>query len=277
MHSGYFAREYYFVASNEHAAEVIGSSGWKIKAIARKTQTQIKCPSPIDTPIFCISGYKNNVNAAKKMIQYWADHFDNMKKKKRNIEVDPGDIIETVMFRSLDVSCIIGRRGEQVRKITNVSNVKIISPDVNKEPIFIISGKEHNVKMAILWMKLTSFCSSGTIYFNQDDMLIIERLMRTSRDAWARKTREIINFRKLNEKIYLLSNRSNYFQAEFSKKKNCNPYNCCYCKKQKYRVAQGLCGHIISCDSCVAELFRDIYLRCHFCKLKIENFLINFY
>lgn len=273
MHS--FAKEYFFVASNEHAAEVIGSNGWKIKAIAKSTQTQIKCPSPTDTPIFCISGTKHNVIAAKKMIQFWAENFDAMKLKKRSIELEPGDRIETIMFNSVDVSCIIGKKGAQIRKISNIANVKIISPDVNKEPIFILSGKENNLKCAKFWIKLTTFCSTGAIYFDHEDMLILENLRNCSNEMWTQQARDIISSKRLIEKFHLLSSDWNYPQMERVGACGSEPYNCCYCRMSKPRVAKGLCGHVISCDLCIVDLYRDIYLRCHFCKVKVENFLIE--
>lgn len=58
----------HFVASNEHAAEVIGRKGWKIKKIAAATNTRIKCPTPNDPPVFYIFGPKTEILRAKRMI-----------------------------------------------------------------------------------------------------------------------------------------------------------------------------------------------------------------
>lgn len=105
-----------YVASNEHAAEVIGSNGWKIKLIAMKTSTYIKCPSPKDIPIFCISGAKRDVRRAKLMIESWANNFDQMKSKKRNISMHPGDLVETAEFSRLSVACIIGKKEDKYER-----------------------------------------------------------------------------------------------------------------------------------------------------------------
>lgn len=275
-----YVREFYFVASNEHAAEVIGRNGWKIKAISMKTGTTIKCPTPFDPPIFSIIGLKCNVNAAKKMIKGWADNFDRMKSKKRNIVMKPGDTIDTIMVNSFDVPAIIGKRGKQVKKIAELARVSIVSPDVNKQSIFIISGREADVEMAIFWMKLICFASSGANYFNDQNLLTMNNLiyqfnLHFSSDL-VRTTGKVVNLAKFNEK----------YQNIVKHLRPCPPrsntsteallhYNCCYCQQEKLRTAKGLCGHVISCDLCIVTLFRDIYLRCYFCKHKIENFLID--
>lgn len=274
MISQYHTKKFYFVASNEHAAEVIGCNGWKIKTIAIRTKTMIKCPSPTEPPIFCIVGKSNNVEKAKKMIQSWADHFDEMKTKKRDIQLEAGDILETTIFTRVGVACIIGKKGNQVKKIAVYADVKIISPDINKEPIFIISGKKPNVELAIFWMKLTAFCTSSGNYFSSEDVLRIHQLLNQPNNRLQKYAEKIVDWRRFNEKFYALLSQSNHFEE---KSLNKNSYNCCYCKQEKFRVAKGLCGHVLSCDSCIVELFRDIYLRCHFCKLKIENFLIEKY
>lgn len=276
MASRFYVQEYFFVASNEHAAEVIGSNGWKVKVIATKTGTQIKCPSPKEPPIFEVSGNKANVELAKKMIQSWANHFDQMKSKKRTIKLETGDIIETVMFTSLDVACIIGRKGKQVKKIAALAEVKIISPDVNKEPIFIVSGKQEKVKLAIFWMKLTTFSSTGNNYFNPNEISNINQIMQNRRSFETKITGKVINLRRFHESFQSLLVHRNNFQEKTVTKRICS-YNCCYCTQKKFRVARAFCGHVISCDVCIVELFQDIHLKCYFCKVKIENFLIEIY
>jgi polyribonucleotide nucleotidyltransferase len=275
MNSRLFVKASCFVASNEHAAEVIGANGWKIKAIAIKTKTQIKCPSPYDTPIFNITGCQRDVERAKKFIQLWANHFDNMKNKKRNILMEPGDTIDTLLLKSFDVACVIGRKGKQIRKIADLARVKIISPDINKEPIFIISGKALSVELAIFWMKLTTFCSSGISFFNEKELRIVENVLKNCVEFnFYRTTKKIVNLNRLKERFkFFACAESNC--KEIRNEVKCNPFYCCFCKKLKLRVAKGLCDHILSCDLCIVDLFRNIYLRCHFCNIKIENFIIG--
>jgi polyribonucleotide nucleotidyltransferase len=279
----FFVKELFFVASNEHAAEVIGQNGWKVKTIAMQTGTQIKCPSPGETPIFSIAGNKHDVNVAKKMIQNWANHFDLMKSKKRTIKLEPGDLIETAMFTSLDVPCIIGKKGKQVKKIARLADVNIISPDVNKEPVFILSGKQEKVKLAIFWMKLTTFCSTSTSYFNRCEVLIIHQILNGQRSSEAKATERIIKIGKFREIFKVFNGCYNFFGEKIVRKKMCllprsyDSYNCCYCRKRKFRVAKAFCGDVISCDTCIVDLFQNIHLRCYFCKAKIENFLIENY
>ncbi|CRL08346.1 CLUMA_CG021551, isoform A [Clunio marinus] len=271
MNFGSLFQEYCFVASNEHAAEVIGTNGFKIKGIALKTKTQIKCPSPNEAPIFCIVGSKRNVENAKRMINMWANNFDEMKNKKRNIVLHPGDVIETARFSRLDVACIIGKKGKQIQKIASFTQVKIISPDINKEPIFIISGGETNINRALFWMKLTAFCASGSIYFDENEIKIFEKLVKGLDSEMMKITQKFIS-----EKIFRARIRNNLLLKNLGKTKNvyedqCNyasydPYSCCYCKQKKFRVAKALCGHILSCDHCIVDLYQNIYLRCYFCK-----------
>lgn len=69
----YRFREKVFVASNEHAAEVIGKRGIKIKLIAKDTQTFIKCPCPQTAPIFEIYAQTRfQIIRAKKQIKKFA-------------------------------------------------------------------------------------------------------------------------------------------------------------------------------------------------------------
>lgn len=278
MFSRFQVEEFYFVASNEHAAEVIGRNGWKIKLIALKTRTNIKCPTPIDAPIFCISGRKNNVQKAKSLIKSWADNFDRMKVKKRSFRLNPGDSIDTVMLNSFDVPAIIGKQGKQIKKIAEMANVKIVSPDINKEPIFIISGKDSDVETAIFWIKLTAFCLNGTNFFSYNNVLLIQQLLQDPYQNvdFVTRSQRIVNFRKLNQNFHLMTAEAKRFERRKSTG-DVSAYNCCYCKEQKFKVAKGLCGHVISCDLCIVRRFQDLYLRCHFCKLKIENFLIENY
>lgn len=278
MASRFFVRELFFVASNEHAAEVIGPNGWKVKTIAMRTGTQIKCPSPEDAPIFLIIGNKSNVEMAKKMIQLWATHFDRMKIKKRTIKLEPGDMIETAMFKNVDVACIIGRKGKQVKKIAVLADVRIISPDVNKQPIFIVSGKQVNVELAIFWMKLITFSSTGSDYFSSREITKINQILRdldlNRRSFDIRKIENVIDLRRFRETFKaFLGFRS--FDDKKTVKENVCSYYCCYCKQTKNRVATAFCGHFISCDTCIADLFQNIHLLCYHCKAKIENFLIE--
>lgn len=266
----------HFVASNEHAAEVIGRKGWKIKQIASETGTQIKCPTPHTPPVFYIFGNKMNSLKAKRMITAWANNFDLMKTKKRSIRWTPGDIVDTVLLNSKDVSTVIGRKGRQVKRIAEIASVAIVSPDINKEPIFILSGKKTNVETAIFWIKLTAFCVNETNYFSHQNILLIRQLLENSdqdvRSELTRNTGKIVNLKKLKESFHLLT-AATLPEASTSRTAS---YYCWRCKQTKFRVAKGpLCGHQLCCDLCIVELFKDFYLQCQFCKIKIENFLIE--
>lgn len=260
-----------FVASNEHAAEVIGKQGRKIKRIAKDTQTFIQCPSPNDPPIFEIYGHKKYlILRAKRHIQRFADHFDKMKNKKRKIRLSEGEKIETIWFRKGDVPSIIGKGGRQIKKIMFYSLAKVISPDTNKNPIFIIIGTERSIKICILWMKLTAFCSSGNNYFNYNEFSMINDFLHD------KNSKDIINIRILQEKLdSLMSIGQQFFISDQTYQQQQSFYNCWNCKVNRDKIARGLCGHPISCDQCIAILYEDVYLKCFYCHQKIENFLIE--
>lgn len=269
----------HFVASNEHAAEVIGRKGWKIKHIAQHTNTKIKCPTHGKPPVFHIFGQKMNALKAKRMITAWANNFDQMKSKKRNIRCLPGEIVDTVLLNSKDVAATIGRKGKQVKKIAEIADVAIVSPDTNKEPIFIVSGSKTKVETAIFWIKLTAFCSNESNHFTQQDILVIRNILLNFKEENEGKqllmnTGKVINLGKLKEKFPLLIASEKHAQPLTN---TVASYYCWSCKQTKNRVARALCAHEICCDLCVVELFKDFYLQCRICKLKIENFLIETY
>lgn len=261
-----------FVSSSEHAAEIIGKKGRKIKKIARDTQTFIKCPSPRNPPIFEIYGRKRHqIVRAKRLIQTFANHFDKMKNKKRQIQLIPGEKIETIWFEKIDVACIIGKRGSQIKKIMFFSQTKTISPDTNKKPIFIVIGKEENIAICIFWMKLTVFCSIGNNYFNAKEISLIDDILQGR--ILMQNVKQIVSITLLRERYYdhkIIALRD-IPQPLLQK----NLYHCWRCKGQSEKIAKGLCGHIIACDKCIAILYVDIYLKCFYCHEKIESFLIE--
>lgn len=279
----------HFVASNEHAAEVIGRKGWKIKEIASKTNTRIKCPTPDGMPVFQIFGQKINALKAKRLITAWANNFDHMKTKKRSIRWTPGDVVDTVLLHSSDVSTVIGRKGKQVKTIAETANAAIVSPDINKEPIFIVSGKEANVSAAIFWIKLTAFCVNETNHFTQHNILLIRRLLdkydQNIRCELTRNTGKIVNLKKLREKFPSLINETlrsrlngMYETTQLTVSETFTAsYYCWCCKQTKYRIAIALCGHVLCCDLCIVQQFKDFYLQCSVCKSKVDNFLIEAY
>lgn len=268
-----------FVASNEHAAEIIGSQGKKIKRIAKDTQTFIKCPSPTHPPIFEIYGHRKHlIVRAKRDIQRFADHFDKMKNKKRQILLEANEKIETIWFEKNDVACMIGKRGRQIKKIMFQSRAKVISPDTNKQPIFIIVGVEESIEFCILLMKLTALCSSGNNYLNFKEIsMISDYLLEKTSLLNFYAIREIINIRILKERFNFVRfdsmcvTNNEIFQPQ-------SFYRCWNCKENSHKIARCVCcGHVISCDKCIAILYVDVYLKCQnsFCLQKIENFLIE--
>lgn len=268
-------QEKVFVASNEHAAEVIGKHGRKIKRIARDTKTFIKCPCPTHPPIFEIYGHKKySITRAKRDIQRFANHFDKMKSKKRQILLDVDEMIETIWFEKQDVACIIGKQGRQIKKIMFQSQAKVISPDTNKNSIFIVIGRQESVEICILWMKLTALCSSGNNYLNFKEISMVEDLLQD----FDLRIREIINIRVLKERFNLIRFNST---LQLVNNDNIPPqtfYRCWNCKVNSHKIARCVCcGYVISCDKCIAILYVDIYLKCQnsLCHQKIENFLID--
>lgn len=265
-----------FVPSNEHAAEVIGYKGYKIKKISRETHTYIQCPSPTEFPIFKIFGdNKANVDAAKDRIFESVAHFDKMRKKKRQINLKPDEKLQTVSFRKSDVPCIIGRKGKQIKKIMAATNVVIISPDTNKEPIFIIIGREHNVDICVTVMKIIVLCISGINYFIDKDInLICDYFNNNLSDkSFSNCMQDLIDIKGFEGKFAAIHRRKLNVQT-FSKTAL---YKCWNCKRETSKIARTLCNHIISCDQCIAKIYADIYLKCKACNTKIENFLIEFY
>lgn len=267
------------MASNEHAAEVIGKRGMKIKRIAKDTQTFIKCPSPHNPPIFEINAQKRyQILRAKRQIQKHADHFDKMKNKKRQIFLNPGEKIETAWFEKIDVACIIGKQGKQIKKIMIYSQVKVISPDTNKKPIFIMCGKEKNIKICIFWMKLSAFTSSGNNYFTMQEISIISDYLNEKEitpNPYTQDIKDIVNLKVLKDRFDFIM-MSNFSVAENFPENVCL-YHCWKCKRNSEKVARSLCTHIICCDRCIAELYVNIYLKCAYCHCKIETFLIENY
>ena len=274
-----FFKKFYFeefVPSNEHAAEIIGLKGYKVKRISKETHTYIQCPSPNEAPIFRIFGdNKFSVNVARTKIRESATHFDLMRNKKRQIDLQPGDKLETAYFRKYDIPCIIGRKGKQIKKIMTATNVTIISPDTNKEPIFIVSGKERNVEACVLAMKIIAFSASGINYFSRNELCLIHDFFNNNLTEvnFMSCILNIVNVRSFQQRFSCL-NSKRYFQKIPEKS---SIYKCWNCKNESNKIARTLCHHIISCDSCIAHLYADIYLKCKMCGKKIENFLIEYY
>jgi hypothetical protein len=268
-----------FVASNEHAAEIIGLGGYKIKNIARETNTFISCPSPVQAPIFEIFGKcRKNVLIAKKLIQSHANHFDEMRRKKRKICLESeDDEIQTIAFEKNDIPFIIGRKGHQIKKIMRTSQVKIISPDTNKFPIFIITGLEDNIKKCVFWMKLTAFVANGRHYFSPREVKTLYNYTHRVSDHLSLQMHQMVNTRLLRERLKHMNIEANFSNEGVAVTSNdCKKFwNCWKCKSNCERVALALCGHKISCHKCIQFLFRDIYLKCFYCEAKIESFIIH--
>ena len=70
------------VPSSEHVAEIVGRQGCKIKALRAKTNTYIKTPIRGETPMFVITGRKEDVQTAKREIQLAADHFSQIRARR---------------------------------------------------------------------------------------------------------------------------------------------------------------------------------------------------
>ncbi|KAG5678015.1 hypothetical protein PVAND_007724 [Polypedilum vanderplanki] len=272
-----------FVASNEHAAEIIGLSGNKVKKISRETQTFINCPSPLQIPIFEIYGNcKNSIIFAKKIIQSNADHFDEMRRKKRRICLESDDEkVATIVFSKNDIPFIIGKKGRQVKKIMKIAQVKIISPDTNKFPkIFIITGQMKNIEMCVFWMKLSVFVAIGKDlqYFTLNEKQLLYKYTLGIIDEFFIKIDEIINVITFKERLkHIHLSNINIAKVENNIKDSKKIWKCWRCRENCERVAFALCGHKISCDKCICVLFSDIYLRCFYldCNNKIDSFIIQ--
>jgi polyribonucleotide nucleotidyltransferase len=263
-----------FVPSNEHAAEVIGKGGHKIKKIAKCSRVIINCPNPEDHPIFEIMGdTKESVSHARKLIQHHANHFDKMRNKKRKIELKGDEVVRTVVFTKNDVPCIIGRHGRQIKMIVHHSQVKVISPDTNKEPIFILHGKEKDIEKCIFLMKIILLCLCGSIYITQGEYLIINEFLESPSSVVNDFFEDILIFVNFNSLRSRLRNLK-FNQLHRDPVLTADTFMCWHCKEKKGFFAKGLCGHMLCCDKCISTLFADIYFKCFRCFRKIETFLI---
>jgi RNA-binding protein MEX3 len=72
------------VPSSEHVAEIVGRQGCKIKALRAKTNTYIKTPIRGESPMFTITGRKEDVNMAKKEILSAAEHFSQIRARRNH-------------------------------------------------------------------------------------------------------------------------------------------------------------------------------------------------
>lgn len=126
-------------------------------------------------------------------------------------------------------------------------------------------------------MKLTAFTSSGNNYFTLQEISIISEYLEqksTFHYFYTQYIKEIVNVKILQDRFNLISNYANVKELEVL-----TPciYYCWKCKTNSEKIAKSLCGHIIACDKCIAEMYADVYLKCVYCHHKIETFLIEVY
>ena len=72
------------VPTSEHVAEIVGRQGCKIKALRNKMNTYIKTPGRGESPLFVITGQKNDVEFAVAEIKNASAHFTNIPRVEIN-------------------------------------------------------------------------------------------------------------------------------------------------------------------------------------------------
>lgn len=100
-----------------------------------------------------------------------------------------------------------------------MTKAKIISPDINKEPIFIISGLEGNIRTAVFLMKLAAFGANGSNYFTKQEFKWVESIFYDSESYLSRCSRAIVNFDKLRGYLPNLWNENTNTEDGLSQKK----------------------------------------------------------
>ena len=123
------------------------SAGCKIKGLRNKTGVYIKTPVRGEDPVFKITGQREQVAAAKKIILESAAHFTKIRANKRNGAPNgrPDDITIRVRVPIKLVGLVVGSKGATIKSIQQRTDTYIITPSREKDPVFEVKGQEVNV------------------------------------------------------------------------------------------------------------------------------------
>ena len=143
--------EHVTVPTSEHVAEIVGRQGCKIKALRNKANTYIKTPGRGASPLFVITGQKNDVELAVAEIKNASAHFTNIRAQRSkgisppNIE---GSVTDRVQVPYRVVGLVVGPKGQTIEQIQVKTDTFIVTPSRERDPIFEITGLAENVTEA---------------------------------------------------------------------------------------------------------------------------------
>lgn len=267
------------VPSNEHAAEVIGPNGAKINLLQSSTNSTIITPNPGADPVFNIKAPNSEaLRICEDEIKRHCDHFDLVRSQKRDIMMPRESVVTTFRVLSKQVKRIIGNEGTIIKKIEELFNVYIKSPDrsteiATKEPIFIISGKQKNVNESITFMKLVLYKCGQHIRLTLEESYTINPIL-------ANNVNPFIDV----ESILVLLSKELYSDSRYTKiklitnfvpKSDILKYYCPLCFTYNARKAKAFpCKHFVCCANCIVPLYRNAAAKCNSCSMKIDQFEI---
>ena len=121
------------VPSSEHVAEIVGRQGCKIKALRAKTNTYIKTPIRGESPMFVITGRKEDVQTAKREIQLAADHFSQIRARRGSGSSGSSSTASTTSVISTSIISPSQRPSNQAspKPIHSVSSSSSTSPAIS--------------------------------------------------------------------------------------------------------------------------------------------------
>ena len=268
------------VPSIEHAAEVIGLKGAKIKMLKNLTKAKILTPNPGGDPIFVIKAPSEEaLSTCESVILNSVANFDNIRLQKRNIIMPRESVVTTIRLFNNQIKIIIGKDGSVIKKIEELFNVFIKSPDrstaiASKEPIFVISGRQQDVNNCITFIKLVLYQSNNDVHLTIDEFLNIEPLLTNYMNS-------IINLESINKKLLMdaLSIKNVKLKLMETKVSTTTrvKFYCplCFCYTTKKAKAFP-CKHFVCCQNCIVPLYRHPDAKCTTCSKKIDQFEILF-
>lgn len=265
------------VASHEHAAEVIGRGKRKLAQLNRGTSVEIQHPLRYGSPVFVLNGPESEVKTVRNRILDEAKNFEDIRQKKRIIVVERGDIVDNALLtHENSIAFILGTNGNRILRLENIAQVHVITPNRGKIPNFIISGQMLNVMIFKIWLKMLLLCHLDVCLLTHTEFWLVLDLLKNA-------------FRHPGKTIFgrIFNHNETFTMTTFAKKLWCckslpdkkikleqNTEKCRICKKFWFRFAYALgnCDHLICCENCIIEAFKNPELRCEICHTKIETF-----
>jgi len=139
------------VPTSDHAAEIIGKNGCKIKELRRLTNTYIKSPVRNQETEFLVTGTPENVSLVKEYILQQAQHFTDLRKQPllQSFKGISGQLVSlNVRVAKEFVGLVVGPKGKTIKKIQEDTHTHIVTPNYQKEPIFVVTGLQFDVERA---------------------------------------------------------------------------------------------------------------------------------